>query len=199
MHKAINETGNRYGRLIVIERTDIGTKGHARWKCLCDCGNEAVVLGHSLRRGVTQSCGCLRRERMREIHILPKGEAAFNDLFSSIKRRAKHLNRVFDLTKEQVKYLTSQPCYYCGAKPAQFGTKLENTRNRNGAYIYNGLDRVNNEEGYVLENIVPCCGICNHAKSTMTQDEFLGWVSRIYQRKHSHPDIKPQSPKGGTV
>ncbi len=37
-----------------------------RWRCLCDCGNERVVQGSNLRRGLTQSCGCLGSELSRE-------------------------------------------------------------------------------------------------------------------------------------
>ena len=53
--------GKRFGRLVVVERDknkkDIGRNAH--WRCLCDCGNEVTVLGPSLRRGATKSCGCL--------------------------------------------------------------------------------------------------------------------------------------------
>ena len=57
--KRINEIGNKYGRLTVVE--DAGTiNGRAVWKCLCDCGNEIVVKGKYLRNGDTKSCGCLQ-------------------------------------------------------------------------------------------------------------------------------------------
>jgi len=57
-----NEIGNRYGRLVVIERRG-QTKGRqALWKCVCDCGIEVITQGASLRNGHTSSCGCLQRE-----------------------------------------------------------------------------------------------------------------------------------------
>lgn len=62
--KAIDETGNRYGRLVVIERAGSVPNGPARWLCKCDCGKEATVKGSDLRRGSTRSCGCLREERV---------------------------------------------------------------------------------------------------------------------------------------
>ena len=53
-----NEVGNRYNRLTVVAFA--GTvDGQAMWKCVCDCGNETVVSGKSLRRNSTKSCGCL--------------------------------------------------------------------------------------------------------------------------------------------
>lgn len=57
----IDLTGQRFGRLTVVGYHDT-VKGMARWRCLCDCGNETTVYGGNLRRGYTQSCGCYRHE-----------------------------------------------------------------------------------------------------------------------------------------
>jgi len=35
---------------------------HSYWLCKCKCGNEIIVVGTSLTRGYTKSCGCLRKE-----------------------------------------------------------------------------------------------------------------------------------------
>lgn len=42
-----------------------------------------------------------------------------------------------------------------------------------------GIDRLNNDKGYTVENIVSCCSICNKAKSNLTMEEFLAWIERI--------------------
>lgn len=55
--------GQRFGRLLVIERAGKTTFGEATWRCVCDCGQERVVPGGDLRRGKRQSCGCQRIER----------------------------------------------------------------------------------------------------------------------------------------
>lgn len=62
MSRVKDETGNRYGRLTVIERAGSTSGGIALWKCRCDCGNETVVAGSKLRNGLTVSCGCKMRE-----------------------------------------------------------------------------------------------------------------------------------------
>lgn len=62
----IEESGNRYGRLVVLERVPGNTSSHSvRWRCLCDCGKSKILDGRSLRRGETRSCGCLRLESVR--------------------------------------------------------------------------------------------------------------------------------------
>jgi len=54
--------GERYGRLTVTARAGSDLWGKARWLCKCDCGNETIVVGNSMRSGITTSCGCLKRE-----------------------------------------------------------------------------------------------------------------------------------------
>lgn len=61
----INEVGNRYGKLLVVEEAEKSKEGQIQWKCICDCGNETVVRGTLLRAGKTRSCGCLAKEQAR--------------------------------------------------------------------------------------------------------------------------------------
>ena len=53
-------TGRRFGRLTVIGLADTKLSGQYAWRCRCDCGNEIIVRGSTLRSGRTKSCGCLR-------------------------------------------------------------------------------------------------------------------------------------------
>jgi hypothetical protein len=56
-------SGQRYSRLLVIEKTDKRIHHYIVYKCLCDCGKEVFINGNSLRTGLTRSCGCIRHER----------------------------------------------------------------------------------------------------------------------------------------
>jgi len=56
----INLIGQRFGKLVVLEKTEQRKNNSPVWKCQCDCGNHTYVDGHSLRKGNTQSCGCLK-------------------------------------------------------------------------------------------------------------------------------------------
>lgn len=63
----INMVGLRFGRLVVLTRSDRVSKDRAvSWVCRCDCGEELVILGRSMRRGNTVSCGCFGREKRLE-------------------------------------------------------------------------------------------------------------------------------------
>lgn len=61
--KLIDLTGQKFGRLTVIERAGKTNHGAAKWACRCDCGNETVVIGDELRKGNTASCGCYAKEK----------------------------------------------------------------------------------------------------------------------------------------
>lgn len=61
-------TGQRFGRLTAIERTErppYYADKNAYWLCRCECGTEVKVPVQSLLRGKTKSCGCYRRDQMR--------------------------------------------------------------------------------------------------------------------------------------
>lgn len=59
MAKLIDLTGQRFGRLTVIERA--GAKP-TRWLCECECGRKIEINAYSLNSGRTTSCGCFARE-----------------------------------------------------------------------------------------------------------------------------------------
>ena len=53
-------TGQRFGKLIVLERVENDRFGHINYKCQCDCGSITIVDATNLRNGNTNSCGCLK-------------------------------------------------------------------------------------------------------------------------------------------
>lgn len=67
-YKPFDLAGQRFGRLTVIKESGVRTiygKKCRFWLCMCDCGNETTVSTHDIRRGSTQSCGCLHNEKSR--------------------------------------------------------------------------------------------------------------------------------------
>jgi len=168
----IDRVGHRYGKLTVIKQEASTDKGETMWLCKCDCGNETIVRGRNLHSG-TSSCGCLQGEAIK----LADGEAAFNALLANWKGDAKRRGYAWALSKDQVKHLTKQPCYYCGALPAQTYSR----QTYNGDYVYNGIDRLDNDKGYITDNVVPCCKYCNFGKNDRSITEFRDWVKQVYE------------------
>lgn len=107
------------------------------------------------------------------------GAVGLRNLYNRYKYGARTRGYRWDLDEETFKTLTSQPCHYCGKPPSQVssqGSHVSLERRKHSAYLYNGLDRVDNDIGYLPDNLVPSCGTCNVAKQTMTQLEFFEWL-----------------------
>jgi hypothetical protein len=183
MGKKLDLLGHRFGRLIVIQ--EIGpSKGRSiLWKCRCDCGQEKVILGNNLRGGYSKSCGCLQKEVAIETRIKLRtfhGEAAKNALIRNYKRDAETRNIDFELTDEEISNLFKGCCHYCNTPPSQ-----TYKGHYWSAFTYNGIDRVDSRYGYFLDNVVSCCRICNNAKSTLSKQEFLDWIKRVYEHTYN--------------
>lgn len=62
-------TGERYGRLTALYRTDIKKAGSGTyWMFQCDCGNKKVLRANVVRSGKTLSCGCLIKDKHIVVH-----------------------------------------------------------------------------------------------------------------------------------
>lgn len=66
MGKLKDITGQRFGRLVVVEDSGERRRGNVMWKCACDCGKVVIVRSSNLIQGITKSCGCLNMERIKE-------------------------------------------------------------------------------------------------------------------------------------
>lgn len=176
-----DETGKRYGRLVVIKRAGIGTGGYVMWRCKCDCGGEKIINGSNLRQGATQSCGCLAvavfhiNRRVGSKKRLPPSESAFRQALYVMKKNAKKRDLAWELSKEEAVSLMLSNCHYCGSPPSN----LRKSEYGSGDFSYNGIDRKDNSVGYISENVVPSCFNCNRAKATMSVGEFLSWIDRL--------------------
>lgn len=69
MGTMIELTGQKYGRLTVLNKTTLRKNGSVVWHCKCDCGKECDISSAGLRSGSVKSCGCLKKESDRK----PKG------------------------------------------------------------------------------------------------------------------------------
>lgn len=186
LHKnAKNVQGQIFGRLTVLKRAGTSKQREVIWECQCECGKITNVRSYYLMRGKITSCGCYRSEVVRNKNVgkparnrLPDGEASFRNLLSHYISSAAKRGYVWELSEGECHRLFKGNCYYCGSPPQ--AERRVNKEQVTGGYIYNGIDRVDNSEGYTLGNVVPCCRTCNMAKGCQTLDEFSEWVSRVY-------------------
>jgi len=179
----------KFGRWTVLKKAGQGKDGCSYWFCKCDCGTEKAVKEYNLLLNKSKSCKkcsinhqkeypSLKRGRQRK----PDGIACRNHIYYEYKRRAIKKWGAFKLTEDEFIYLISDNCYYCGKEPDNIKKSLSNS----GDYIYNGIDRLNNIEGYTVDNCVSCCETCNRAKLKMGKSEFLEWIDKVYLYQHKN-------------
>jgi len=176
MGKVLDLTGQQFERWTVLKRVENNIWKESQWLCRCECGEERIVIGKSLVYKRTKSCGCGMREWAR----LPEGEAGFNSCFGDHRYQADKRGIAFDLSKDQVRDITSEVCHYCGVEPSQI------KKNGDSIYIANGIDRIDSDKGYHIDNVVPCCAPCNYAKRNMTYNQFKTMIARIYHNLKLH-------------
>jgi hypothetical protein len=165
-----NLVGQAFGKLTVLSYLGADPAGNRLWLCQCACGKTKELGSHYLVSGKTKSCGAPECR-----FGIPKGEASFRALLLNYRNNARDRDLVWELTSDQFRELTRQPCYYCGVPPSQIcGSKAAN-----GTYTYNGVDRLDPKKGYFEGNTVPCCKLCNLGKRNLSQTEFKDWARRL--------------------
>ena len=158
--------GQKFGRLEVLNLAcpDPATRNR-RWTCMCACGMTELVWESNLIRGHKKSCGCL--------HKFADGVFAQNQVLDSYRRGARKRGLCWGLSKEQALILMANPCFYCSSSPSNRASTPT------GSFVYNGIDRRDNLQGYLLTNCVACCRVCNIMKQDLTVEDFLAHVHRI--------------------
>jgi hypothetical protein len=191
--------GLKFNKLQILEviRTEEVTNGGVKVKCLCDCGKETIKSLASIKAGRTQSCGCFRAanaikqlEKANEKNpLIIKSKSndprilAANTVYKKTYSGNTLDNLSFDIFLE----LSQKNCYYCGAMPSNLckpyaikNSRYSKERQEKTSFLYNGLDRIDNNLGHSADNVVPCCLSCNKAKLARSKDDFLNWIEKVY-------------------
>jgi len=174
----IDETGNRYGFLLV-EGFSHTTKSFSYWNCICDCGNKTTTRSTNLRRGKTKSCGkcSLMKKPVSDDAVLKKGYAKIKNL---------HKSRGFEVSDlvsyEMFKELSFSNCFYCGSPPSSIRSVHSNKKHLpdHKEAVMNGIDRIDSSRGYTNDNVRSCCFTCNAMKLDHSIEVFLDHVKKIY-------------------
>lgn len=90
-------------------------------------------------------------------------DSKLNRLKNVYKSNAKVRNISWDLTDSEFLELVTKSCAYCGHTQE-----------------YNGIDRIDSNKGYTINNCVPCCSWCNTMKLDHSLEEFLQHITNIY-------------------
>lgn len=101
-------------------------------------------------------------EKMQEANEKKKNN---KDMYYKIYQNvARTKNLDFAMSNIEYTNLTALPCFYCGTlEPRGF----------------NGMDRVNQQQGYTIDNVVSCCEMCNLMKGCLSSQIFIKRIIHI--------------------
>ena len=144
----------------------------------CDiCNKEKRMSTQTIDNA--KSCGCERYKRTYK--PIGSGKRSpigtiveINTIISIYKSNAKKRNLVFNLSYKEMEMLVLSNCFFCGDKG-------DNVLRKKGYADFNycGVDRVNNNIGYEVDNCVSCCQWCNEAKNNNAIDVFIDKCKKV--------------------
>lgn len=153
-----------------IKKTNSTSKTE-NWKIQCTYCNKVLWRQASnITRSSCQTCwGISKRKR----DDSPKLHKAFNSLKGNAKRRGLSV----EITFEEFVYFSKKDCEYCGAAP-------QNRRGEKEWHIakINGIDRIDNSEGYTTNNVASCCWQCNQSKRDLSLEDWRYWIKMVSEK-----------------
>lgn len=184
--------GKRFNDLVILEKTDsyicISKKRNhktmrTRYIVQCDCGVKFKAIKSFILNNKTRTCKeCAYRLRPQSRQRVSTLDRLY---YLTITRRIKKFkNKLFcNLSIDEFAEIIKNDCYYCGSKPTS-KEYIRNNRFAKDTIIYaNGIDRMNNNIGYIKENCVACCPDCNFMKGSLNIKDFFKHIELI-MRKH---------------
>jgi len=169
---------NKYGALRVVELRKGAKHAHPTALCICDCGRTRIVRQTNLRRRKVTCCAfCSARKAWQRRPRRTISDMSISRRIDEYKGNAIKKKIRFALTFEECKSVLLGTCKYCGSGPVKMIAPKH--ASRLGGIMLNGIDRIDNELGYEIENVVSCCAQCNYAKRDMPLAEFLAWARRL--------------------
>jgi hypothetical protein len=92
-------------------------------------------------------------------------------LYRNYIRNCRLRNIFWGLELAEFEKLTKQNCAYCDRPPVQVWNR----------YVYNGIDRKDNKQGYVPGNVVTACKDCNAVKSDRYSYDQMKKIGQVLQ------------------
>jgi hypothetical protein len=156
---------------------EIKKKKDGEWRDQCTKLRKCIVCREKISNETNSSNMC-------DLHALKKSEYDRNRIRDDtstnhhrIKEYVKNSKRrdlIFDLTYDLTLSLLLKKCTYCGI--------YESAVNKYGeAYSPMGIDRKDNNIGYLTDNVVTSCKVCNRLKYTHTYDDFFTYLLNIFE------------------
>lgn len=188
----VDLTDSKFNDITLIKHIGKDKEKNQIYLAKCICGNEFKIQGSDAKTGKIKSCGCGKFKHVVENYLNDTNKPHQTQLFASYKNASKKRGHQFELTLEEFIKLIEQECYYCGDSGSNIHSHFKRRKSspKSTKYLYNGIDRINNDIGYTKDNCVPCCKPCNISKHTLTQDYFIERAYKIVEREEQRKALR---------
>jgi hypothetical protein len=154
------------------DREVVGYTDHRSviYKVKCNRCNSVIAGTSKTLRVPCKKCSYEKKKPLQDLRY---------QIFWKYRYNANLKGVPFEISFEDFKKTISQDCFYCGVAPSR---KWVSKRKAENTIIYNGIDRLINEKGYVKNNYVTCCSTCNYIKKDYSIKEFKKIVKKWSER-----------------
>lgn len=144
--------------------------------------------------GICQTCSVERKLTLSHVGVILKGrgggchcsrrrfgtDSEYKWRYQSYIQAAKKRSLSWNIEYKQFLEITKQKCYYCDAEPEM---RPSHSKRWGFKFPMSGIDRIDSNRGYEIDNVVPCCSYCNQAKWDHDVQDFLLWIKRVYSHQ----------------
>jgi hypothetical protein len=145
MSRSIDLSGKVFDAWTVLSRAGLGKSREQLWLCRCSCGTEKVVIGRTLRKGLSHSCGCMSAKRIGD-HQRTHGMTGTTEHKIWTMMRTRCSNEKYT----HYKNYGGRGITVCDAWAGSFERFYADIGPRPSAH--HTLDRIDNSKGYSPEN-----------------------------------------------
>ena len=105
-----------------------------------------------------------RKHPKKATSIYAKWSRTLRGRYNRFRTNARCQGHELNLSFEEFSAIAVLPCFYCGGPLPESGS---------------GIDRIDSDYGYRIDNVRPCCRTCNVAKNAMTEEQFKAWIFQV--------------------
>jgi len=174
-------TGEKFNYLEVLSKAE-KRNGRTFWKCLCQCGNIKDIAAPHLKSGRTKSCGCMKKELLRDYFTIHGGDGSRE--YSSY---TSMLHRCYNTARAGYEHYGGRGIKVCDRWLESFKNFLEDMGERPENTT---LDRINNDGDYCKENCrwaIKQIQSHNRRKKPQASSKYLGVC---YNKKYNKWDAR---------
>jgi len=158
----------------IVEKNNNLTEGESKYCTTC-CKELTLDNFVGTLNDITKTCITCRSDnklqdsRRDKEHRNATVRNNIRPQYSAYIKGAKERNLEFNITFEQYEILVKNHCYYCNAIQERG---------------FNGIDRKASHIGYLIENCVSCCQMCNYMKGPLSVTVFINRIEHILTQQN---------------